>query len=110
MGFGDVTLMAMIGAFLGWQAVIITFFLAPFAGVIIGLIQAIARRENEMAFGPYLSLAAILVVLFWESIWARTSIALFQYIDALPFVLMAGLSAMGGMLFAWRLVKEKLIR
>ena len=109
MGFGDVTLMAMIGAFLGWQAVMVTFFLAPFAGVIIGIIQAITRRENEMAFGPYLSLAALVVVLFWESIWIRITPALEQYVDALPFVLMVGLSAMGGMLFAWRLIKEKIL-
>ena len=32
MGFGDVTLMMMIGTFLGWQACLIAFFLAPFAG------------------------------------------------------------------------------
>ncbi len=32
MGFGDVTLMAMIGAFLGWQPMVIVFFLSPFAG------------------------------------------------------------------------------
>jgi len=108
MGFGDVTLMAMIGAFLGWQAVIITFFIAPFAGVIIGIIQAVVRKENELAFGPYLSLGALIVVLFWESIWRHTSPALFAYVDAIPFVLMIGLSAMGGMLFIWRLIKEKI--
>ena len=33
MGLGDVTLMAMIGAFLGWQAAVLTFFLAPFFGL-----------------------------------------------------------------------------
>ena len=33
MGFGDVTLMGMIGAFLGWQAAVLTFFLAPFFGL-----------------------------------------------------------------------------
>ena len=108
MGFGDVTLMAMIGAFLGWQAVIITFFIAPFAGVIIGIIQAVVRKENELAFGPYLSLGALIVVLFWDSIWRHTSPALFAYVDAIPFVLMIGLSAMGGMLFIWRLIKEKI--
>ena len=33
MGFGDVTLMGMIGAFMGWQAAVLTFFLAPFLGL-----------------------------------------------------------------------------
>src|SRR5206468_1860544 len=39
MGFGDVTLMAMVGSFLGWQAIVLVFFLAPFFGLIVGLIQ-----------------------------------------------------------------------
>ena len=46
MGFGDVTLMMMVGTFLGWQACLIAFFLAPFAGLVIGIVQFISRRDD----------------------------------------------------------------
>ncbi len=45
MGFGNVTLMAMIGAFLGWQTCLIVFFLAPLAGLVLGLVQLIAAAR-----------------------------------------------------------------
>ncbi|MFH0913031.1 MAG: prepilin peptidase [Candidatus Omnitrophota bacterium] len=64
MGGGDVKLLAMIGAFLGWQKVILTFFLAPFFGAIIGLINLITRKEHVVPYGPFLSLASLLS-LFW---------------------------------------------
>ncbi len=69
MGFGDVTLMIMIGAWLGWQPVLVVFFLSPFAAVIVGLLQLMLIRENVIAFGPFLSLATLIVVLFWGPIW-----------------------------------------
>lgn len=65
MGGGDVKLMAMIGAFLGWQRALITFFLAPFFGIIFGLINLIARKDHTIPYGPFLSLAAI-ISLFWS--------------------------------------------
>ncbi len=69
MGFGDVTLMAMIGSFLGWQATVLVFFLAPFFGLIVGLIQWIGRGEHVLPYGPYLSLAALAVLLLWNVLW-----------------------------------------
>lgn len=64
MGLGDVKLLAMIGAFLGWQKVILVFFLAPFFGVIIGAVNLIVKKDHTLPYGPFLSLAAIFSI-FW---------------------------------------------
>ena len=69
MGFGDVTLMAMIGAFLGWQPSVIIFFLAPFAALVIGLTQWILHGESEVPYGPFLALAAVATIVAWAPIW-----------------------------------------
>ena len=73
MGFGDVTLMAMLGAFLGWQASIITFFFAPMIAVFFGLAMWFMHRENEVPFGPFLCTAAAVVLVFWADIWSWAS-------------------------------------
>jgi leader peptidase (prepilin peptidase) / N-methyltransferase len=64
MGGGDVKLMAMIGAFLGWKKALFSFFLAPFFGSIIGIILRIKEGKEFIPYGPYLSLAAV-VAIFW---------------------------------------------
>ena len=66
MGFGDVTLMAMIGAFLGWQTCLIVFFLAPLAGVVLGIAQLILRRGSEIPYGPFLCLGALAAIVAWR--------------------------------------------
>ena len=107
MGFGDVTLLAMIGAFLGWQAALLTFVLAPFAGLLLSIAQFISTRKSDLAFGPYLSLSAIIVILGWPIIWtsyARNTI--FIHGSALPIVLLIGLAAMGALLFVWQKIKN----
>ena len=64
MGGGDVKLMAMVGAFLGWKLAILTFFLAPFAGAVYGIVEKIRTKDSMIAFGPFLVAGAI-ISLFW---------------------------------------------
>jgi prepilin signal peptidase PulO-like enzyme (type II secretory pathway) len=74
MGFGDATLMAMIGAFLGWQPTLFIFFIAPFAGLVLGIFRGIFRLGREMPYGPFLCLATVVVVVRWRPIWERTEV------------------------------------
>ncbi|NBV44558.1 MAG: prepilin peptidase [Planctomycetia bacterium] len=69
MGLGDVTLMAMIGAWLGWQAAVITFFLGVFLGVGFAALWQIVKRDPEMPFGPFLGLGAAATVVAWRPLW-----------------------------------------
>ncbi|MBU0503285.1 MAG: prepilin peptidase [Candidatus Omnitrophota bacterium] len=65
MGGGDVKLLAMIGAFLGWQGAVLTFFIAPFFGLVVGVANLLIKKEHTIPYGPFLSLAAV-IVLFWS--------------------------------------------
>lgn len=107
MGFGDVTLLAMIGAFIGWQAVLLVFFFAPFAGLVVGLLQWISHREHVLPYGPWLCLAAGVVVVFWPSVWQAVE----QYFFVpwlLPAVVGLCMVLMAVLLGAWMLVKRVL--
>jgi leader peptidase (prepilin peptidase)/N-methyltransferase len=64
MGFGDVKLMGVIGGFLGWKLAVATFFLAPFFGLLFGMYRLILKRGNVIPYGPFLSLAAFICLLF----------------------------------------------
>jgi len=68
MGGGDVKLLAMIGAFLGWQRALMTFFIAPFLGIVIGVINLIVKKDHTIPYGPFLSLAALISILWSEKI------------------------------------------
>jgi leader peptidase (prepilin peptidase) / N-methyltransferase len=90
MGLGDLTLMGMIGAFMGWRAAILTFFLAPFFGIaqaLWKLCRKIKKRirgdqlssaDREMPFGPYLSMAAATLVFVWPWLWRVWAADLFH--------------------------------
>jgi leader peptidase (prepilin peptidase)/N-methyltransferase len=69
LGMGDVKMLAMIGAFLGWKAVLVTLILSSFAGAIVGIaIIAMTRGNMRLAlpFGTFLSLGALAAMLVGE--------------------------------------------
>jgi leader peptidase (prepilin peptidase) / N-methyltransferase len=100
MGFGDVTLMAMIGAFLGWQTCLIVFFLAPVAGLVFGVAQLILVRNPEIPYGPFLCLGALVAIVAWEPIW-NWAMPLFQLGWLVPVFMLGCMVLMAVLLGAW---------
>jgi leader peptidase (prepilin peptidase) / N-methyltransferase len=73
MGGGDVKMLAMVGAFLGWQPVILTLVLSSIAGSLIGGFLLLTRRgglKHELPYGTFLALAALVASLVGERIIA----------------------------------------
>ena len=71
MGGGDIKLMAMVGAFLGWKAVLLTTFLGSFFGAIIGvgLMVFLGREKGSLIpFGPFLAMGALISLFFGQEI------------------------------------------
>ena len=71
MGGGDVKLLAMIGAFLGWKAVILTILLSSLIGSITGIIIMVLKGKDfkyAIPFGPFLSLGAVISLFYGPSL------------------------------------------
>lgn len=71
LGGGDVKLMAMIGAFMGWQMVFPVLFIASFFGSLYGiyLIRSGGTGKTAVAFGSFLAPSASLILLFGPTLW-----------------------------------------
>lgn len=66
LGMGDVKMLAMIGAFLGWKAVLVTLVLSSFSGAAIGLALIAAQRGGmklALPFGTFLAVGAVAAML-----------------------------------------------
>jgi leader peptidase (prepilin peptidase)/N-methyltransferase len=71
MGGGDVKLLAMIGAFLGWKAVFLTILLSSLIGSIAGILIMVLKGKDfkyAIPFGPFLSLGAVISLFYGEEI------------------------------------------
>ena len=73
MGGGDVKLIAMIGAFVGWQAVLAAIILSAFCGAVCGLtliLLGLKGRRDPIPFGPFLAIGGIAAMLWGEALLA----------------------------------------
>lgn len=67
MGGGDIKMMAMVGAFMGWKAILLTTFVASLTGSIVGIFLMIFKgkgRKTKIPFGPFLALGSLITLFF----------------------------------------------
>ncbi len=65
LGIGDADLMMMAGAFVGWQPVLLSFFVATFPGLLFGVIQLMRQGNQPLPYGPALALGVVLTLWLW---------------------------------------------
>lgn len=71
MGGGDIKLVAMIGALLGWQKVLLAIFAASVSGSVIGILLIATRlrgRSDPIPFGPFLVIGGLISLFFGNNI------------------------------------------
>ena len=72
MGMGDVKIFAPVGMFLGWKMCMLTLVVSMFVGGITSIILVLFRikkRKDTIPFGPFITLATLIVILFGKDIW-----------------------------------------
>ena len=73
MGYGDFKLLAVLGAWLGWQMLPLIILLSAAVGATIGITMIVLRRQDRsvpIPFGPYLAAAGWIAMLYGEQIVA----------------------------------------
>lgn len=79
MGGGDIKLMAMLGLFFGWQLILLITFLSFIIGALVSVVLLafkIKSRKDEIPFGPFISMAAMIAIIYGDQIieWYLTII------------------------------------
>lgn len=73
MGGGDIKLLAMIGAFLGWKPVLLTMLIGAIVGAAVGVTLIglkVLRRDQYLPFGPFLAFGAIVSMFFHRELFS----------------------------------------
>ncbi len=90
MGLGDADLMMMAGAFVGWQPVLLAFFVSAFPALFFGAVQLVRKGDQRLPFGPSLAAGVLLTVFFWPSLGSHFWVL---FSEPLFLLLMAGVGA-----------------
>jgi len=72
MGGGDIKMAGMLGAFVGWQKVLLIFLASAVIGLVVSVVILFIsekfRQERVIPFGPFLAIAAFLAIIYGENI------------------------------------------
>ena len=112
MGFGDVTLLGMIGAFLGWQASVVVFFVSPLIALSFAVLKWLFSGQRAIAYGPYLCLATLLLVVRWDLFWERYTRPVLELVFLgweVPLILVGLALLFGPLLWGVRRLRELLL-
>jgi leader peptidase (prepilin peptidase)/N-methyltransferase len=104
LGLGDVTLMAMIGTFLGWQPTVFVFLIAPLCGLALILPIRLFWKRGYVPYGPFLAGASIVVLLSWKWLWLSSRLV-FGDPRSLAFLGTGALVTFVALLFSLRLYR-----
>ena len=91
LGLGDADLMMMAGSFLGWQPIVVAFFIGVFVGLFFGIVQLIVHGDNMMPFGPALAVGIVVTFLCWRWIGPRVQMPLFNSFLVLTMAALGGI-------------------
>ena len=103
MGFGDVTLMTMVGSLIGWQPALVVLLIGPLAGLTIGLLWQWTSGRTALPYGPFLALATVFVLCAWKAIWLQSRL-IFGHLPTLAAIIGGAAGALVLLLLLRRIV------
>lgn len=72
MGHGDIVMLAMVGAFLGWHQVLIVLFFSSLLGSLVGIVMILILRKDSnymLPFGTFIGMAALAAIFWGPRLW-----------------------------------------
>jgi leader peptidase (prepilin peptidase)/N-methyltransferase len=94
LGLGDADLMMLGGAFLGWQVIIVAFFVGAVVSLPFGVLLALRKGERALPFGPGLALGMLLTWMAWPKLAPLVQPSFFD-----EFLIVVMVTVMGGGIF-----------